>query len=251
MDLEEKFSDLKLSKMPKRKSDMKELVVVRKKVSKPRRKSNPIRRETKFFATAANSLAPLAITSTATYASSSSLVDLTSVGQGVDRDDRIGRSILVTGLQIRGVIRMDQAGIASTGQDYMAFRLIVAYDKEGGSATSTSVIETDTAAGATTQADFYGSRQMNQSERWKVLLDEYSPILPLQPYAGAGSNDAAWMFDRYLKLPNLKVSYSGSTATPVTGNIYLFFMNDIQSKAAGASQVSNMTYTARLHFIDP
>lgn len=239
-------------KMPKRKSDMKELVVVEKKTrAKSKRRVPRIRPEVKFRAIAANSLAPVQIDSSALYTAASVLSDLTVIAQGTDRINRIGRRINATALQIRGVCRMDAVGVGNTGQDYMRWRMVVVYDKDGGSApTAVQVIENDTAAGATLQADFYGSRQMDQSERFKVLYDHYSPVCPTQYFAGAGNNDAVWPFDVYLKLANLPVHYSGVSATPITGNIHVFFMNDIQDKAPHASCISNITFTSRLHFLD-
>lgn len=239
--------------MPKRKSDMKDVVFVEKK-AKPKapRKARAVQPEVKFKRSGPDSSSPLTIDSTVAYTVASAMTDLTVISQGVDRNNRVGRIIYATGLQLRGRCSMDAVGVGNIGFDMMKFRMIVVQDKEGGSTpTAVQVIEVDTAGGAGGQADFYGSRQMDHSERFKVLLDEYSPVLPTQCFAGAGNNDAVWTFDKYIKLNNLKVNYSGSTATPVTGNIHVFFMNDIPDKAAHASALTSVVFTARLHFVDP
>lgn len=245
-------------KMPKRKSDIRSVsskeVLVYKKVKPKKRSYRKALPEKKFFDTIRGSDNPLNITiSGATYAATSALVELNAVPQGDDRDDRHGRRINMDSLAIRGLCSMTNANMSNTTRKWMQFRIICVYDKEaGGTATSTGIYQNDTAASASTQMDFYGNRQMNQPERFKVIFDEMSPILPTQQLnaiSGSTGAEAAWSFQKFVPLKGLPVHYSGSTAAPTTGSLMFFFAHNLPDKDT-ANMTSSCIFTSRIHFSD-
>lgn len=163
---------------------------------------------------------------------------LNGCDDGATSTTRIGRKIIITNLTWRW-----EGSIASTTTGASGLRLLIVRDAQanGAAPAATDVLTVDT---------IYSMMNLNNSKRFKVLVDKLIPCV-------GTSGPQAWnekgfvQFEKPLKnKPGLEVTFNdNSTATItsiVTGSIYALFYQNGQLLVA--SPTSSL-YT-RLRFID-
>nr|WAE42705.1 MAG: capsid protein [Cressdnaviricota sp.] len=171
--------------------------------------------------------------------------------QGAAPYNRIGSKVMNKSLRICGYLTVN----ATTVQDFV--RILVVYDRQtNGSAPSwTSVIQATTSAGAQSNYTIDGLN-MDNRERFKVLLDDkvYTPSVSVA--AGVLTNFAApdtsgptnrFNYDRWIALRGLETHYkatAGAVGDIATGGIFIFVVCTAQDNNW------SFVFTSRLRYDD-
>lgn len=151
--------------------------------------------------------------------SSQLATQLNLVPQGTDRNQRIGREVVMKYLVVRATVQVDNTGSANDSRT--RHQCVVFCDKEAGaiSATAMSLLYKNSAG----VIDYNIQRDMGQPSRMMELARRRSPVM-------FDSNDLAFP-DRYtweftVPLKNMRARFSGSAVTPTDNLIYIGFICD-------------------------
>jgi len=174
--------------------------------------------------------------------------------QGAAPYQRIGQRIANKSLRIRGnVIANASNPVGCIG------RILVVYDEQTNGATPawSDVILAYTAAGATSSHTADGIN-MNNRERFKVLVDEQFNF-PATTVVGdlitagvvldttGGGRQAPWCFDRFVPMKDLVTHFkatAGGVGDVATGGIFMFVAT------SGTDSAFAFEWTARLRYDD-
>lgn len=153
---------------------------------------------------------------------------INGIAQGTSPGQHIGRRALMKSLQIRYI------ATPGTASNISQVRAVLVYDKQTNAATPavTDIMQSSV---------FTSPIALANKDRFVVLMDEVSPIMPSTSQCVSGS--------RYMKM-NLPITYNGSTASTVsaiqTGAIWLLVANN--SDPIGFT--STFYYYSRVRFTD-
>lgn len=155
---------------------------------------------------------------------------LNGVATGTDYNQRIGRSIFMTELELRLAYEPDTAASATAGD---TIRTLVVYDMQASGAAPTT-------AAILQSADYTEPYQVNSRDRFLILYDDAVPLSAYTYTAGAlSAGDPAMYFsDESIPL-SCTTTYSGTGATIssiTTGSLYLL---QISAKGVWKSNVNS------------
>jgi len=197
----------------------------------------PIRREIKFVDNA------LTVSPFQNAATPPTSIYLGGPVQGAAPYQRIGQKIVNKSLHLRGFITATAAA-GAIPEDLG--RIVVVYDEQtnGAAPAWADVVYSYTAAGSSASSAFDGLN-MNNRERFKVLVDEQIrfPACTMgssagvvsalfQPDATGNTAAAKWNFERYVRLNGLVTHYkatAGGVGDVATGAIFMFCMDQTNS----------------------
>jgi len=182
---------------------------------------------------------------------------LNAIQQGAGSWQRVGNRVELKSLRFRAVY---DTPLGKTGDGTNeVWRIIVAYDRQptGIALNQADLLRSITEDG-TTVTDVWSDLNMNNSERFKILVDIMgtTPDDSDQPVENAPAGVKACKLenpiDRYIKLKGLYTKFNG-TANPMTianfatGAIYVYIVG---SNNAGANAAYDLQYSARLRYYD-
>lgn len=153
------------------------------------------------------------------------VIPITPIPQGDALNERVGNSILVKNLHIRGNISMNAS--ASTTQ----FRMCIIQDLEhnGTDPTGAQVLEYDNTAYAPISPILHTSHG-----RFKILWDHQVMLHDSKPIV---------TFKKYFKLGNIHVKYTGSSAVNrEKNNLFIIAWSDQSTDHAGLALVWRVQY---------
>lgn len=187
------------------------------------RKINKIAKETKPEAKYLDTTA-----SSTNFGTSGLFINLNYPAIGTGDVNRIGDSILLKSITIRGYVYMSAAATASV------YRIILLNDKENKVTTVGGVL--DTALVGTSNL-VNASKTHDNRFQTKFLMDKF----------GVLDTDGQYVkrFHAYIKL-NKRVQFNNTSGTAIVNNYLRFLVCSNES-----TNVPNITFTARLHFADP
>ncbi len=159
---------------------------------------------------------------------------LVHISQGTEESQRVGRSVTLSSLHIRGVYNFVEHATVSAD----ACRFIVYLDKQtnGATAAVTDILET---------ADEKAYRNLSNTGRFEILADRYFTINSLT--ADGASNYGQVLKPLNINIPfkqGIKIEYNNTTGNITeirSNNIGLLWINQ------GATSV---TATARVRYLD-
>lgn len=166
-----------------------------------------------------------------------SIALLNGIAEGTSFNNRIGRRVSLKSLQISGTLDDNSAGTPINDSSY--YRMLVVYDRQnnGGTPALADILQDVDAAGAATTTAFSGLN-MNNSDRFKVLMDNRvfiandnttNPAQNLEvsiAALAAGSGEVS--IKRFIKLNGLETHYGTANANVAgcqTGAIWLVFLS--------------------------
>lgn len=117
--------------------------------------------------------------------------DLTAIDQGTGGEDRIGREVMLKGIDIRGHLHNNGAGT-----NYVRLAVFKAYEQTDMSSLA-SIFKRATTAGDFT--DLAGIRTMYYPFNNTELQCVYEKVIKLNPVGSAGANDESSMFRHFIK----------------------------------------------------
>lgn len=209
---------------------------------KPKRSVIPKpKQETKFHDAAVAGFPGAGITLTGTSNYTAAL-NLTSVPQGTDRDERIGREIFVTQLHVRATVFYPSNG---TGTNVNSrFRCVVFIDKEA-QTLGTNAMELLYKTRSVGQLDMNTLRNMEDDpSRFKILYNQMSPeLVPVNESVGLPGFHT-WETNLPVNLP---VKYPSTGVVPVTNAMYIAFISDYDTSAIFTPQ---FYFNCRIMFAD-
>lgn len=186
--------------------------------------------------------------------------------EGASFYNRIGRRIRMKSLHINGFITISGGNAAALTSPSYA-RIMVIYDRQanGANPAIADILTSVTAAGATASTVLDGIN-MNNRDRFSVLMDEKvllppigingatpantSSLVSMDPNANAGDARQGQMnVNRFIKLKGLETHYkatAGAIADISTGALTLVTFGD----DANATAAYNFKWTSRLKFFD-
>lgn len=156
---------------------------------------------------------------------------LNPTAQGVGAQQRLGRKFRMRSIFVRW-----SGGLAPTTTGNGGLRLLIVYDKEpnGVALTAVQVLTVD---------DISGLMNLDNQDRFSVLVDELIPCVGTQ-------GPQAWTMKRYQKLNHEVITTdtnNGTVADIITGSVYALFYS-----GAGTFQVAAPTgsFESRIRFQD-
>ncbi len=170
-------------------------------------------------------------------------LNLTSMAQGDNTNERIGRSVVIESIRIKGVIQSAATGGAALG-DPTQVRIIVFQDKQANNAEANAEDVMDQSG----TDDVLGFVNMFEVTRFKILADR---LFNLTPNAGAGNGTAndTPVSSRIFRINLLKLNMQVNFTLP-TANIDAVSDNSIQICAISSTfgQTAAIRYQARAYF---
>jgi len=151
---------------------------------------------------------------------------LNGVAEGTSFFNRVGRKFSMQSIHFRGYFAYDGEASPSDDPDY--WRVVILYDRQinGGTPGIGDVFQEVTAAGTVPTPDSMTSLNMNNSDRFKVIVDVRlgiaSGVNTLTPILDGQSQE--FTINRYSKLGGLEVNCKGATAAVSdisTGGLWL------------------------------
>lgn len=195
------------------------------------------------------------ISTTSTNASS---FVLNLVGPGTGSYNRVGRSISMQSVRLRGVANVTCIHDATTGNlQANVMRMVVVYDKQpSGTLPAFDTIFGYTLQDATEASTYLAPLKYDNMGRFQVMRDCTYVLNPANDNAEGGTVDASVYrvtFDEFVKLGGRQTVYSGQTnpcsiADISTGALYVFFRADGETATNYWSIESDSI--SRLRYID-
>jgi len=184
------------------------------------------------------------------------ILALNLIQAGSSMFNRIGRRIEMKSIRFQATVNVLNVTRSSL-IDYC--RLLVVYDRQTNGALptiNTVLLDTDQAANNTTTS--FSGINMNNRERFFVLMDKRFAVPAVTNTASVLTNvfpngDSQWpKTDEFRKIPGLTTHYGADSAPAVigditTGGLYVICLATI---AAGAENFQVATWNARLKYID-
>lgn len=174
--------------------------------------------------------------------------------QGAAPYQRIGQRIANKSIRIRGIVQPVASSTATT-----MGRIVVVYDEQANGAVPawSDVVLAYTAAGASSSSTYDGIN-MNNRERFKVLVDEqfWLPATTItagvvtagQQFDATGNKKAApWNFDRFVPLKDLVTHFkasAGGIGDVATGAIIMYVVT------SGSDSSYQFDWSSRLRYDD-
>lgn len=174
---------------------------------------------------------------------------------GDNSNNRTGRKISMTSMQIRGYVNTVNNSSA-TAADFL--RLILVYDRQPNAALPAlaDVLQATAQGGGTTSGSF-DPLNINNADRFKVLRNWNwgmlttlgAGVVPVAALLGPQTCDNTTI-DEYIQLKGMEAHYNAGTAGTVaditTGSIFLLAVG----LESAANNSFRFTFTARLRFHD-
>lgn len=196
------------------------------------------------------------VTGTAvTYNSTGTFTLLNGTVPGDNLQNRKGRKIAMQSVNVRGLIRFNQAGTAPNF-DYL--RMMIVYDRQtnGAAPVIGDIIQSLDRTGATASSSL-DQLNLSNSDRFKIIAEEVHGIVDESVAAGGGSSgppqfqsEKPITFKRFIKLGGLETRYNAGTAGTVadinTGSLYLV---TVGLPAVADSQWA-LNFSTRVRFTD-
>lgn len=187
--------------------------------------------------------------------STGSIALLNGIAEGTSFNNRVGRRVSLKSLQISGTLDDNTGGTPINDSLYV--RMLVLYDRQnnGGTPALADILQDVDSAGTTT-TDAYSGINMNNSDRFKVLMDN-RVFIPNDQTSAAGTNleqgIAGYLpstgetnIKRFIKLGGLETHYGTANANVAgcqTGAIWLVFV-------AAGSNMLQANLRIRLRYFD-
>lgn len=178
---------------------------------------------------------------------------LNGVAEGTSFYNRIGRRITMKSLQISGHITQNSGGTPINDTIYA--RMLVVYDRQNnGTVPVLADILQDVDATGAAASDAFSGLNMNNSDRFKVLMDNRVSVIDdntsnpadnLVASAASYSNNEMNV-KRYIKLQGLEAQYNAASAAAAscsTGAIWLLLV-------AAGSNMLKVNLRCRLRYYD-
>lgn len=178
------------------------------------------------------------------------------IQQGAGPSQRVGRRVALKKLIIRG-----SYGVLRDGQAQVErHRICVIYDRQPQATLPTinDLWQLTDQVGNTTPGDSWSPNNLNNSRRFRVLMDKRWAVAQPQVAAGdttflqnANEHDIQFKLDEFVDLKGLEVDFIGNAnpmqiANYATGALYLITMGSV---AAGA-ECFNLQVQTRVKFTD-
>ncbi len=170
---------------------------------------------------------------------------LNAMSQGVDEKQRLGRTISMRAISVKGRVHLKKSEGDTSPQGAHQIMLVLVMDKQTNASSMTSDLVFSNPSG-----DVGGInsvfRNMEHTDRFTVLATRHIVLQPevtqfaINDYSNAGNLQ---LFSMYVPLRNKKVLYTGST-----GTIAAIQDNSIHMLAFANGIVVDITYNARLTF---
>lgn len=171
---------------------------------------------------------------------SGTIIPLSTVAQGTDNNDRVGRSIYVKSIQ--GKFRIQHND--DTYNDQLV-RLIIFYDTEQNGVNPVVDAVTDPDNGLLQTANVLSPRNMSNSARYVVLYDKTCTIGDIS----SGTGQPSIRFQKFFKKQQVHVNYSGTAAAAGDldkNNYFLCYIVDTE----GTSNYSVLNSYIRIRYYD-
>jgi len=170
------------------------------------------------------------------------VTDISTVAQGVDTVNRVGRRIKWTSLECHLVITPQALTGSTTPYDSMMFAIVLDMQPNGTPPSFSAIF--DTAATTSTTAYLACRNSAQNGKRFKVLKVERCSI----QLAGPIIVNREFYLD--LSKLNLTAEFAGtSTATANTNSIYAVYGDQFQ-QAASTAIGSTINFNTKLRFVD-
>jgi len=175
---------------------------------------------------------------------------LNGIAQGTGVDQHVGRKVGMKSLLFRFVVNADAATYAKYGTIASAttggalhWRVIIVYDKQAnGAACQQSDILKASTGSLTGIPGMLQGMNLDNRDRFKIILEKNGTW---SPYQASGP-----MREKFIKLKDREIIFQGTGANIAdiaTGSMYLFFIQDTTAAAGVNLQLS---YFARLRYMD-
>jgi len=164
---------------------------------------------------------------------------LNGVATGDDFTERDGRKILLTALQLRGVIYRDTTA-QSNNPDLVRVMVVEDLQANGAAPAVTDILKT---------AEPTSFMNMNNRDRFKVHFDKQvaltmSAVVTTNTLGGATVNNI-----KFYKKLNSSVTFQGTAATVASIATSAFYLVTVGLNA-GATSDSHFVWSSRMRFID-
>lgn len=176
------------------------------------------------------------IAETRLNASTTGVLQALMVQQGVGTNQRIGNTLTMKSIRLR--FRLAPTGFAELTNSMV--RLMLVYDRQpnGAYPTTATILSNIDQAGTISAFDPDGDINVNNMDRFIVLMDEYHIVPAVDILTTSNFNligptsKECFVIDRYIKLRGLEQKYSATSspmviANQTTGALYLFSMGSV------------------------
>lgn len=183
-------------------------------------------------------------TAVSTLTQGTNWYDLTAVDVGTGSDERIGREIMLKGIDIRGHLHNNGAGT-----NWVRVAVFKAYEQTDMSSLST-IFQRGASAGDF--SDLAGIRTMYYPFNNTELKCVYDKVIKLNPVATAGSQDESGMFRHFIRR-NEKLHFESTTAEGQDVQRPRYWLAVWAAESAedvGVGQTLELSYLARTFFTD-
>lgn len=179
---------------------------------------------------------------------------LNLIRAGTSFFNRIGRKVTLKSLHIKGQLRPVRT---SAVVDYV--RIMVVYDAQtNGALPAIADIIQDTDQAGTNTSNTYSAANLNNRDRFKILMDERIPLPTITITAGVMTNPGlldpvqpSVDIQRYIKLKNLPTMFKVDSSPAVIGDIATGGLYLVTFGAnAAASEAFEYAASTRLRYID-
>lgn len=188
--------------------------------------------------------------------SSSNVLNIVEVGNA--SWNRIGKTIHMQSMRIKGMLSYSYAPQATTGSILgTVVRMVVVYDKQpSGSQPAFSTIFGQQTLDGTESTLIFSNLKPDNTGRFKVIRDKYYEFQPRLWNNEAGtvdSGEAVKWVDEYVDLKGIKAIYSGQSDPGVmadisSGGLYVYFRSQAYTDTTAEVQFKNAS--CRLRFKD-
>lgn len=184
---------------------------------------------------------------------------LNLIPPGTASFNRVGRKCILKTARLYGNAQYSYAGTATTGvYNGSVLRMVVVWDKQpSGALPAFDTIFGSTDQAGTESADVLDPVRYDSMDRFRILRDTRIVANPTTGNAEGGTLDSIelrFLFDEFIKLPNLETTYSGQSATQTiadisSGGLYVFFRAD-ESVDTTADWTIHASSKCRLRYVD-
>lgn len=161
---------------------------------------------------------------------------LNAIVQGDGESQRDGRQVILNSVQVKGFVEIP-AGTVNT--DRVVEVYVVMDTQTNGAQLNSEDVLVDAAGGSQAVNCFHN---LQYSKRFKVLKHQRFDMPGYSAWNGTSFAQVTSAFDWYIKLPNVKVNFTGTTGTVST-----IADNSIHVIAV-SSQSANLRYSSRVRF---
>ena len=169
---------------------------------------------------------------------------LNDLQQGTDISQRVGRSISLKSISVRGTIVLTAAGVTARTADYL--RIVLVYDRENDGGIGWSDCFQNITTAAATSSDAYSFANSGNWDRFKILKDIK---IPMQTGNVLANDVTDFPHDLninfHVKLNGLETRFVAASNVPASGRLLLLTLGTVVAATAPYQFrfVSRVNYT--------